>query len=205
MASETLAGRRVVRFGRTERVLHWVHAAGFGVLLLSGLFLYWPVLAQVLSDRPLVKTVHLLAAVTWLAALVLVVAGGDHRALRRTRRELEAFSEEDVAWLRRRPGARAGRFNAGQKLHSAVQAALAVLLTVSGVLLWLGERDTTFRLAGTIPLHDGATLLLLVLVAGHVWMAVFAPGTRGAMEGIVRGTVSEEYAARHHPDWRPSD
>lgn len=199
----TASEARVLRFGRTERVLHWVHAAGCGMLLLSGLFLYWPVLAQTLSNRPLVKSVHLIAAVVWLAALVLVVAAGDRRTLRRTRRELEALTPDDAAWLRRRPGARSGRFNAGQKLHSAVQAALAVLFTVSGALLWLGERDTTFRLAGTIPLHDAATLLFTVLVAGHVWLAWFAPETRGAMEGMTRGTVSAEYAARHHPDWDP--
>jgi hypothetical protein len=29
-----------------------------------------------------------------------------------------------------------------------------VLLAVSGVLLWLGERDTRFRLDSTIVLHD---------------------------------------------------
>ena len=89
----------------------------------------------------------------------------------------------------------------GVKLaHTIVQAGLAVLFVVSGVLLWLGERDTTLRLPGTLALHDAATLLLAVLVGGHVYMALSRPG---ATEGILRGTVPAQYAAEHHPKWQP--
>jgi cytochrome b subunit of formate dehydrogenase len=46
---------RVVRFGLTERRLHTVHAAAFAVLLVTGFALYLPFLAQIISDRPLMK------------------------------------------------------------------------------------------------------------------------------------------------------
>jgi formate dehydrogenase subunit gamma len=191
---------RVVRFGLTERRLHTAHAAAFGVLLLTGFVLYLPFLAQVVSDRPLMKSVHLAAAALWLTALVLVVVLGDREALRRTRREIERFDADDVLFLRRRP-ARAGRFNGGQKAHAVIQAGLAVLFTVSGALLWLGERNTELRLPGTIALHDAATILVAVLVAGHIAMALSRPPS---LEGIWRGTVPASYAAEHHPRWRPA-
>lgn len=190
---------RVVRFGVTERRLHTAHAAAFGVLLATGFVLYLPFLAQIFSDRPLVKSIHLVAAVGWLTALVLVALLGDRAALRRTRREIERFDADDVLFLRRRRAA-SGRFNGGQKAHTIVQAGLAVLFTVSGVLLWLGERNTEFRLPGTIALHDAATLLVAVLVAGHIMMAFSRPAS---LEGIWRGTVPESYAAEHHVKWRP--
>jgi formate dehydrogenase subunit gamma len=190
---------RVVRFGATERRLHTAHAAAFGVLLLTGFVLYLPMLAQIVSDRPLMKSIHLVAAALWLTALALVVVLGDREALRRTRREIERFDDEDLLFLRRRP-ARAGRFNGGQKAHAVVQAGLAVLFTVSGALLWLGERNTALRLPGTIALHDAATLLVAVLVAGHVVTALSRPQS---LEGIWRGTVARSYAAEHHPRWRP--
>jgi formate dehydrogenase subunit gamma len=190
---------RVARFGATERRLHTAYAASFGVLLATGAVLYLPFLAQIFSDRPLVKSIHLVAAVGWLTALVLVVVLGDGAALRRTRREIERFDADDVLFLRRRP-ASSGRFNGGQKAHAIVQAGLAVLFTVSGVLLWLGERNTEFRLPGTIALHDAATVLVAVLVAGHIMMAFSRPGS---LEGIWRGTVPESYAAEHHAKWRP--
>ena len=193
------ADEPVLRFTATERHLHTVHAVAFGVMLATGFVLYLPFLAQLVSDRPLVKAIHLVTAVLWLTALALVAVLGDRTALRRTRREIERLDADDLLFLRRRPS-RAGRFNGGQKAHAIVQAGLAVLFTVSGVLLWLGERDTALRLPGTLALHDAATILLAVLVAGHVVMAMSRPA---ALLGIWRGTVPESYAAEHHPRWRP--
>jgi formate dehydrogenase subunit gamma len=190
---------RVHRFGPTERRLHTVHALAFSVLLATGFALYLPFLAQILSDRPLMKAIHLVTAVAWMTALVLVVVLGDRAALRRTRREIERFDDDDLLFLRRRPVA-AGRFNGGQKAHAILQAGLSLLFVVSGALLWLGERDTDFRLPGTIALHDAATLLLAVLVVGHVLKATSQPQS---LEGIWRGTVPERYAAEHHAKWRP--
>jgi formate dehydrogenase subunit gamma len=192
---------RVVRFGLTERRLHTAHAIAFGVLLATGFVLYLPFLAQIFSDRPLMKAAHLFAATAWLTALLLVAVLGDRAALRRTRQEIERFDADDLLFLRRRPAA-AGRFNGGQKAHTVVQAGLAVLFTISGALLWLGERDTALRFPGTIALHDAATLLFAVLVAGHVWMATSQPQS---LEGIWRGTVPASYARRHHVKWRPAD
>jgi formate dehydrogenase subunit gamma len=192
-------GARVLRFGASERHLHTIHAAAFVVMLLTGLVLYLPMLAQVFSSRPLTKAIHLGAAAAWLTALALLALLGDRRSLRSTRRELERFDAEDLRWLRRRP-ATAGRFNAGQKAHAITQAALAVLFTVSGVLLWLGERNTDLRLPGTIALHDASMIVAGVLVCGHVWIAV-SPAKSPSIEGILRGTVPAAWAAEHHPRW----
>ena len=191
---------RVQRFGATERHLHTIHATAFSVLLVTGFALYLPFLAQIVSDRPLMKAVHLLAAVGWLTALALVALLGDRATLRSTRREIERFDADDLLFVRRR-SALAGRFNGGQKAHAILQAGLSLLFVVSGVLLWLGERNTELRLPGTLALHDAATLLLAVLVAGHISKAI---STAGALEGIRRGTVSARYAAEHHEKWRPS-
>ena len=110
-----------------------------------------------------------------------------------------------MLWLRRtQPAPPQGRFNAGQKAHAIVQAALALLLTLSGVLLWLGERNTAFRLPGTIALHDTAMFVAGVLVAGHVWMAL-STDKLPALRGILHGTVPAEYAASHHPKWAAPD
>jgi len=191
---------RVARFGATERHLHTVHAAAFAVLLATGFALYLPFMAQIVSDRPLMKAIHLVTAVGWLTALVLVVVLGDRKALRRTRHEIERFDEDDLLFLRRRR-VPSGRFNGGQKAHAILQAGLSLLFVVSGALLWLGERDTALRLPGTIALHDAATLLLAVLVAGHIWTALSQPQS---LEGIWRGTVPARYAAEHHEKWRPA-
>jgi formate dehydrogenase subunit gamma len=199
-----MTGERYVRrFTRTERAVHWVHASAFLVLLGSGLVLYLPSLATEIGRRPLVKDVHLFTALAWAIALLAVVALGDRRGLRATTRELDVFDADDRRWLLGRH-VRQGRFIAGQKLNAALTAAFAVLLAVSGVLLWLGERDTRFRLDSTIVLHDVVAYLSVALLAGHLYLAVIHPSTRHALRGMTVGTVREDWAREHHAKW-PTD
>ncbi len=195
--------RYVRRFSRTERAVHWVHASAFLVLLGSGLVLYLPSLAAEIGRRPLVKDVHLFTALAWAVALVSVVVLGDRRGLRATAQELDVFDADDRRWLRGRQAPQ-GRFNAGQKLNAALTAAFAVLLAVSGVLLWLGERDTRFRFDSTIVLHDVVAYLSIALLTGHLYLAVIRPTTRHALRGMTVGTVREDWAREHHAKW-PTD
>jgi len=124
---------------------------------------------------------------------------------RRTARELDVFDRDDRLWLRRIPRPQ-GRFNAGQKLNAILTAAFAVLFAASGLLLWLGERDHRFRLDGTIVLHDGLMYVSLVLLVGHLYLAVIHPSTRHALRGMTTGSVDRHWALRHHEKWvRRSD
>ena len=193
----------VRRFSRTERFLHWVNAAGFFVLLASGLVLYLPALSAQVGRRPMVKDIHFWAGVGWICALALVALLGDRRGILRTAKELDRFDREDVAWLRFRRPAPQGRFNAGQKVNASLTAAFFVLFAVSGLLLWLGERDTRFRFASTVVLHDGLLYASLALLVGHLYLAVIHPATRHALRGMVLGTVREDWASEHHPRWSP--
>src|SRR5438067_7321185 len=169
-------------------------------MLATGLILYLPSLSGAVGRRPFVKDVHIDTAIAWGAAIALVVVLGDRPGLRRTLRELEVFDRDDRLWLRRIPRPQ-GRFNAGQKLNAALTAAFAVLFSVSGILLWYGERDHRFRFASTIVLHDGLMYVSLVLLVGHLYLAVLNPATRHALRGMTLGDVDEEWAWRHHRKW----
>jgi formate dehydrogenase subunit gamma len=177
-----------------------MHASAFLVLLASGLVLYVPALSELVGRRPLVKDVHLWTAVAWLAALAAILALGDRRGLRRTLADLDGFDGDDRRWLRAQRSPQ-GRFNAGQKLNFWLTAAFTILFAVSGVLLWLGERDTRFRLDGTILLHDALTFVSLVVLCGHLYLAVLHPRTRHSLRGITRGDVRRDWAAEHYPKW----
>ena len=61
-----------------------------------------------------------------------------------------------------------------------------MLFLVSGLLLWFGERDTQFRFASTVLLHDGLMYVSLVLLVGHLYLAVIHPATRHALRGMTR-------------------
>jgi formate dehydrogenase subunit gamma len=194
--------RYVRRFSRTERLLHWVNAAGFLLLLVTGLVLYLPSLEVAVGRRQLVKEVHFWGGVGWVCALVLVGLVGDRRGLLRTARDLDGFDGDDLRWLAGRRPAPQGRFNAGQKVNAALTAAFTALFFVSGLLLHLGEGDTRLRFASTVVLHDGLFFAATVLLLGHLYLAVIHPATRHALRGMTVGTVSTDWAERHHPKWK---
>jgi formate dehydrogenase subunit gamma len=204
-----MAGRaRIRRFSRTERAAHWLLAIGFFVLLGSGLALYLPSLAAHV-DRPTAKAIHIDAAIALGVGLVAVAVLGNRRAVRGTLRDLDRYDADDARWLagapRRlvsgEPSPPQGRFNAGQKLNAALVAGLMVVMAVTGFLLWYGERDTRYRFAGTVDIHDWGTLLLLALVAGHVYLSVLHPATRHALRGMTVGDVDRDWALEHHAKW----
>lgn len=195
--------RYVSRFSRTERAVHWVNAVFFLTLLATGLALYLPSLEVALGRRALIKDIHFWSGVGWVAALVLIALVGDTRGLARTARDIDRFDRDDLRWLAGRRPAPQGRFNAGQKVNAALTAAFTVLFAVSGLLLWLGERDTRWRFASTVVLHDGLAFAAIVLFVGHLYLAVIHPTTRHALRGMTVGTVSEEWAAHHHSKWEP--
>lgn len=196
---------RVRRFDASERAVHWIHAAAFTVLTATGIVMYLPALSTRIADRPTLKAIHLIAAVAWLTGLAVVATLGDRRRLRETLAELERFDAYDRRWLGGRWRTPQGRFNAGEKAHAIAQGALSVLFVITGALLLLGERDTVFRLPGTIAVHDAAMYVAVVLVVGHVYLAVVNPSTRPALRGIVQGDVDAAWAREHHARWTAPD
>lgn len=200
--------RYVKRFTVTERLLHWVHASAFFVLLVSGLVLYLPVLSAAVGRRPLLKDIHFWTGVSWASALVAITVVGmifdDRRALRDTLHELDMFDRDDRRFLRGDLSAPQGRFNAGQKVNAIVTAAFAVLFFISGMLLWLNERSRDIRLGGTVYLHDVLMYASVVIVAGHLYLALIRRNTRHSLRGMALGTVREDWAHTHHRKWQPT-
>jgi formate dehydrogenase subunit gamma len=207
MAADTTPAR-IRRFTRTERTLHWLVALTFFTMLVTGLFLYFPGLAHYV-DRPTAKRWHLWSAIAMLASFVLVPLLGNGRAVRESARAVQWSDADDVAWLRgstrhmrgKLEAPPQGRFNAGQKLNTSISAALLVLLGITGTLLWLGERDTRWRFSGSVTVHDLSSIAIVVLVMGHVYLAVLNPSTRHAMHGMLGGDVDLEWARHHHAKW----
>jgi formate dehydrogenase subunit gamma len=150
--------------------------------------------------RPLLKSIHFYTALAWLAALFVVALAGNRRALLAAAREVDRFDADDRAWLRRRP-APSGRLNAGQKLNTIASAAFALLFTVTGFLLWYGERDTRLRFANTLLIHDWLMFASLILFAGHLYLSLIHRPTRHSLSGITRGWVREDWARTHHARW----
>ena len=197
----------VVRFGATERLLHWTFAIPFLVLLGTGAMLALPDLEVLLTHRDLISFVHVWSGVAMVVLPLAVALIGNRKAVWRDLREIDYWDRLDIRWLRlsflpwflrSEPLPPAGRFNAGQKLNSILIGALVVGLVLTGSLMWRAELFPIWMGEVASLLHDVLTLLTLPLVAGHVYLAVANPGTRGALSGMVSGRVDAGWAREHH-------
>jgi formate dehydrogenase subunit gamma len=199
---------RIRRFSRVQISAHLLLAVAFFAMLWTGMCLYFPGLAEVMG-RPLAKSVHLWSSGALVAGLA-VMAAFRPRDLGRVAREAEALDRDDVAWLRGGPrrvvdhrGApEQGWLNAGQKLATAVMLGLLVVLYGTGVVMWLGTGVTWLRIgSGAVDVHDLATILFVLLVLGHLYLALVNRATRPALRGIVTGDVDREWARSNHGRW----
>lgn len=199
-----MSGRRVMRFGRTERVYHWVQALPYLVLLGSGALLFAPAAAGWLKvSRERLVLVHKAAGLILPAGISLVLLFGDRPALLANGRRALRWGRLDVVWfwrtLVRRPRAGepplpAEKFNSGQKLHLLAQMVLIPVLLVSGIAIWLRPG----ALLGWF-VHSAAFLGVVPLLLGHLYMSLLHPAARKGLAGIFSGYVDADWARHHHP------
>ena len=195
------------RFTPVQLLAHLLLAVTFFVMLWTGLCLYFPALAEIMN-RPTAKRWHLWAAAGLGIGLLILIAI-NRRSFGQVVREVDSFDRNDTTWLRgglrrvfNHEGApEQGWWNAGQKINTAVTMGLMVVLTFTGLLLWIGEQNTAYRFKGTVDVHDLATILIVILTCGHLYLALINPATRAATRGIVTGSVDREWARRNHQRW----
>ena len=190
---------RLRRFTVSERVVHWLVAVAFAIMLLSG--------TQVPGGAGLSSAmfdIHVGAAGALVAGLLGVLALGNGRSLVRTAREIVRFDRLDREWLLGAPARvvsrelapPAGRFNAGQKMNALLSWLGLTVLYVSGMVVTF-----TGNVSPQNEIHSGMAVAMVVLIGGHMYMAVLNPATRHALRGITVGDVDRDWAEHHHPRW----
>lgn len=100
-------------------------------------------------------------------------------------------------WIKAHPPA--GKFNFGQKMFFWGAMILAILLSVTGITMWLtpGGDEGWATIAYTI--HDLAAVLLMAFAVVHLYLSTIAnPGT---LRAIFSGLVTRPWARDHHPNW----
>jgi cytochrome b subunit of formate dehydrogenase len=195
----------VLRFGPTERVLHWLCAGLFFAMLVTGFVMgrRGGLVHQVLY------TSHLAFGGLLVAGVALIVWRGDRRRLGADARQVGRFDQLDRRWLRSAPEhllglapePPAGRFNAGQKLNTGLTTFVILpgLLLTGLLAVLLGHHSLAAEL------HKLAIIAACVLVGGHLYMALLNPRTRPSASGMVSGRVDRAWASEHHPRGDPDD
>jgi formate dehydrogenase subunit gamma len=195
----------IERYSFHERICHWLTGVVYCYCLATGLAFYspwWFWIAVALGGGPVSRFWHpfvgiaFVGSVTWMHAVWrsdMGITGNDREWLR---------NAGDYATNRDDQVPAQDRFNAGQKSFYWAMFYGALLLVISGLVMWLPE----YLPAGlrwvrgiAILLHESAALITIGAFIIHVYMGVFM--VPGSVAAITKGRVSEGWARAHHRLW----
>ena len=191
---------RILRFDAIQRTAHWANALLFGILMLTALPLYFGSLADVVGRRHLVAEIHLWTGIALPFPLVLSLLGPWGAGMRRDARRINRWRKEEIRWLRSlgRRELELDKFNPGQKLNAIfVAGVIVVMLTTGSMLEWFRFFPVSWRTGATF-VHDVFAFAIFAVVLGHI---VMASTHRGSMRSMIKGWVTEGWAARHAAAW----
>ncbi|HIE54855.1 MAG TPA: formate dehydrogenase subunit gamma [Chromatiaceae bacterium] len=198
------SGRRLLRFDQYERTLHWFMAVLFlflgitGLLLLYGRPLLIPWMGKeafsVLASAS--KEGHNVMGPLFLISILLFAARFWHRNL---------YERGDFIWLLKGGGfigrahPRAGFFNMGEKILFWAVVLVGLAISLSGmVLLFPNFGQGRLVMEGAHLVHTLGAVMLILVIMGHIFMAVAVKGT---MDGMNSGYSELNWAKAHHSRW----
>jgi formate dehydrogenase subunit gamma len=201
------SGRTIQRFNAVERFAHWMMAATFIVLAVTGLNLLFgrAVVLPLVGEGAFGtlsawgKIAHNYVAWPYMLALAIVfVVWVLHNLPSRT----------DIEWIKQggglfKKGAHtppAKKFNAGQKLVFWSVVLGGAALSFTGVMLLFPElagTSATWQLYQVI--HAIVAGVLVAIVLGHIYIGTI--GMEGAFDAMGSGEVDENWAREHHALW----
>ena len=199
------SGRKIVRFNGFERFVHWMTAACFIILTISGLNITFgkPLLLPLMSPETfttwseLAKYAHNFLSFPFTIGVVLIFlmwVGGN------------IPNNVDVEWVKRGGGIigndhpPAYRFNAGQKMIYWIVVIGGGASAVTGYLLlfpFYGTGIEGMQIAQVV--HAVVSVLFIAAMLGHIYIGTI--GMEGAFEAMGEGTVDINWAKQHHRLW----
>ena len=199
------SGRVIVRFNAFERSVHWMTAACFIILALSGLNITFgrPLLLPLMTPEAFTafsewaKYAHNYLSFPFTLGVVMIFLmwiGGN------------IPNRVDVEWLKRGGGIvghdspPAERFNAGQKIIYWIVVLGGTAAAVSGYVLIFPFYGTTVAgMQQAEMVHSVVAMLFIAAMLGHIYIGTI--GMEGAFEAMGSGIVDVNWAKEHHSLW----
>ena len=194
----------VDRYNATQRINHWITAALFTMLTLSGLSLFHPSLfwlTNLFGGGPNTRAIHPWFGIFLFASFIILFV----RFV-----ALNIPNKDDVRWTlklgnivqNKHEGLpELGKYNAGQKMVFWGQSALITVMFISGIAIWdqyFGTYTTIELKRWALAAHSLAALVAILIIIVHIYAGIWIKGTSRAM---IRGTVTGGWAYRHHRKW----
>lgn len=195
-------GTYVERFTTADRVLHWLVAIAFFVLVFSGLGLFSHTFYgyfDFFGTPQQAILVHKWAGIIFLVSSVLLFLR--HAA------ETCRFDADDRLWLGKLGGYLSrggeeipqGKFNAGQKLFGIFAFLATLVMGTTGLIIWEPTAYGRELTRWSFLLHGLFFILFIMGMIVHVYLATV--GNPGTLEGMLWGRVKRIWAKKHAIKW----
>src|SRR5882757_9300228 len=194
----------IIRYTTATRINHWITAACFVLLTLSGLSMFHPMLfflSELFGGGQWTRAVH-----PWIGAVLFISYTGLVIQFWRD----EMWTRDDVAWskaiahviVNEEEGVpEVARFNAGQKFVFWAMALLVPVLFFTGLVIWevYFSSYTTIEMQRiAVLVHCLAAVAAILVWITHVYAAIWI---RGSVRTMTQGYVTPGWAWRHHRKW----
>jgi formate dehydrogenase subunit gamma len=205
--------RWIPKYTFLERLGHWVHAAMFIPLAITGFMIFAPgfkgLTQGALGEN--LRVAHRVLAVLFGITPILYAILQPRRLLMNIRENF-SFGRDDIGWLKGAiPYYLLGRhvemppqprFNTGERLNAATIILGTAVFGVTGLLMWFGKGYIPVWLfQAAVITHDLAMIATVCMFIVHLFLAVAHPLMWQAMVSMRFGVVSESYAREHHAKW----
>jgi len=192
---------RLLRFDRVQRAAHWTNALLFGILITTALPLYFGGLGDVVGRRHLIAQIHLWTGIALPIPLLLSFFGPWGKRMREDALRVSRWTRDEIRWLRGFGRIPTGldKFNPGQKLNALFTVGVIVIMLATGSMLqWFRFFPVAWRTGATF-VHDTFAFAVVAVIFVHVLLALTH---RDALRSIIRGWVTDAWAATHASTWR---
>ena len=217
-ASQVAEIRFIQRHSTVTRIVHCTVAVACVWLMISGLFVFIPALAEAMPGvTRFMKISHRVVGCIFIIMPILGAVASPQGLVKFFGKYFKRWTPEDVEFLQKfvpymlmpkkvhMPDQ--DEVKSGQRIADGMLIIGGVMMAVSGLGLWLGP--TVFNLsAGTLAvmrfLHDLFFLVLVVFVVAHVFLGagIFQPYRGGTVKTMFgNGQVSEANALYHWGFW----
>ena len=202
------ASSNILRFRRSERMLHWAISIPFMVCWLSAVILilvYNPDPSRPLRD--LFTVIHRAAGIALiiLPAIVMLKNRKDYSIHLYNIKSAWLWSLNDLKWLALMGLAaiskkivlpEQGKFNAAEKVNFMSVMVACPLFILTGVMIWIHAVAWAAWLV-----HALLALVVTPTMLGHIYMATVNPDTRTGISGMISGYVDRQWARHHYGLW----
>jgi formate dehydrogenase subunit gamma len=210
--------RYIQRQSAFARGLHWIHTIACLSLFVTGLMLFIPAVASAVGVGALqgARTVHRVMAVIFIGAPLLSIVvnpKGFKHFMKNLFYKWDATDKEFMAKFlpylllgakKHMPDQK--ELKSGQALSDWLILGFAILISISGVFLWLGASGVALGegiVLWSLVAHDVAFVMLGIMMIAHIYLGagVFQP-YRGSIRFMFGdGRVSESDALYHWGTW----